>query len=589
VGEVGTCGRARKTRAEVSVESLEGRELLSGVISDIGVAPTSVTVGPMTVTDDGKLWFTETGGSHGPQIGKLTASGARTELGLPASDAGGSFGGLATDKLGNVLYTLDTPFSGDFVSGPAGKLGIVTFYDTITEYPLPTAQDAPGSATYGKDGNYWVALSNPSTGASIAKVTSAGAVTEYAVAGATHLNWLTSGPDGNIWFTDGGKIGKMTTAGKITEYTIIDASTGAPADLSNAQLTPGSDGNIWFLGLGGINSITPSGTVKNVPAQDARITALSAGTDGNLWFSFLPAAGSPLASTPGAVVGRLTTDGVTTLMPDRVDALGTRVVGEAAGLDASIWLNEGGTKFGRINLAGVPTFTPPIITPTTQSAVMTDVDKTFTGTIASFTANYTPSTASDFTTSIDWGDGHVSPGAVAPNASGGYDVIGSNTFDLPTGAVRKATITVVGPYGAAAQIFGVVTVVGIDTPGPWHPFPAGPGNHTTPPTPPTPPSLTPPTQAPTTSPPTTSTTKPLTTATSPSTSTRTLPATPIPVHVTVTTTSPVTPTPISTTTTTAGRHRLVHVHRLVKPHAQVHPHGPFARIPHPAKRKHRLY
>ena len=62
---------------------------------------------------------------------------------------------------------------------------------------------------------------------------------------------ITAGPDGNLWFTesDGGKIGKISTATDIiTEYNIPN-SANYPNDAGNFGpfgITTGPDGNLWF-------------------------------------------------------------------------------------------------------------------------------------------------------------------------------------------------------------------------------------------------------------------------------------------------------------------------------------------------------
>src|SRR5437899_1308271 len=66
-------------------------------------------------------------------------------------------------------------------------------------------------------------------------------ITEYGPTGSNPFA-ITSGPDGNIWFTQGAnnaQIGKITTGGAITQYDV--SSTSVLWDI-----TPGPDGNLWF-------------------------------------------------------------------------------------------------------------------------------------------------------------------------------------------------------------------------------------------------------------------------------------------------------------------------------------------------------
>src|SRR6266571_2444008 len=91
---------------------------------------------------------------------------------------------------------------------------------TFNEYTVPTGASGPESITSGPDGNLWFteAFANK-----IGKVTTSGSFTEYGVPTAGSVpDGITVGPDGNIWFTelDANKIGKVTTNGAFTEYTV---------------------------------------------------------------------------------------------------------------------------------------------------------------------------------------------------------------------------------------------------------------------------------------------------------------------------------------------------------------------------------
>ncbi len=66
------------------------------------------------------------------------------------------------------------------------------------------------------------------------------------------------------------------------------------------------------------------------------------------------------------------------------------------------------------------------------TAIGQDVNATegqiFTGAVASFATDNPSATSANFTASIDWGDGNVSPGTISANAGGGFDVTGTNTY-----------------------------------------------------------------------------------------------------------------------------------------------------------------
>jgi virginiamycin B lyase len=444
-----------------AVEPLEGRTLLStgGDITPITTLPAPLATGPMAVSGS-NLWFAETGRAAGPALAKLSATGVRTETPLPAADAGDSVAALAVDGSGDVWYTLDAPAdsaSQPTAGSPAGKIGRVAPGGTVTEFPLPSPQERPGSATIGSDGNLWVAVTGGPGGPAIARVSGTGSVAEFPVSGATSLTFLTKGPDGNIWFVDGQKIGKITPAGAVTEYPVTSPTPGLAVDLSNAQLSPGSDGNVWFIGLGGISKITPTGTVSTISAPGVLITSMTAGAEGNLWLSLVPPAGSDLAQNPGEVVIRLTTDGQTTPLAGRLNDATMNNVRMVSG-DGALWIDEGGTALSWVNLGSIPTVTPQIITPTTPHPVFTNARKTITGPIVSFTANYDGAQASDFTATINYGDGYTGTGTVVADPNGGFDVIGYDTYKLPIGTNVKVTVDVTGPGGQSDEIYGVVQI-----------------------------------------------------------------------------------------------------------------------------------
>ncbi len=453
-GMLGAFRRARRRAASLRVESLESRQLLTGTIADALTLPAGVTIGPMVSSELGPLYYAEVGGSGTSKIGVLSSAGTQSTVSLPSTDAAGKITGIAADTAGNVWFAYTPPTSN--ASTSQGLIGEISPTGNVTEFALPRT-DKPGSVTLGPDGNIWVSIINVGTGASLAKVTPQGKITEYPVKGASELDWLTAGRDGNLWFTDGTKIGKMTPTGTVTEYGLTDSS-GAKVDLSNAQLTSGADGNIWFLGLGGLSNITPQGQVQTSLTPGTTLTALSSAGDGNLWFSFLPASTNSLAENPGAIIVRMTPAGATTQLSDRVDTSETAVESMTPGPDATLWVNDGGTMIKQISLTNVPAFTPPIVYPKTTTGLTTNGSGLVSGTIVTFNAYDSTAQASDFTASINWGDGHVSTGTVTQDPqSGDFDVTGSNTYSAPAGSVYKVTVTV-QQEGLMAQVFNAVTV-----------------------------------------------------------------------------------------------------------------------------------
>jgi streptogramin lyase len=278
---------------------------------------------------------------------------------------------------------------------------------TITEYPVTTTPNSePGGITKGPDGNLWF---TELLGNKIAKITPAGVITEFPLSafsndpgscnGKTGTNcpaYITSGPDGNLWFTEfaGNKIGKITLAGVITEFP-VPTPHGGPTGI-----TSGPDGNLWFTEydntfgpIGKIGKITPAGVITEftIPSSPAHPHGITTGPDGNLWFTEagttnnigrITLAGvitefpliTPDSEPRGIVtgpdgnlwfaesvsnkIGKITTLGVITEYPT---AAGSGPYGITLGPDGNLWFAEAdGGKIGRITTAGVITeFLPP--------------------------------------------------------------------------------------------------------------------------------------------------------------------------------------------------------------------------------------
>ena len=80
---------------------------------------------------------------------------------------------------------------------------------TVHEYAVPSGQfSQPVRIIVGPDGALWF---TDNTNARIGRITTAGAITSFAVP-ATSSGWgITVGPDGALWFTAKDQIGRMTT------------------------------------------------------------------------------------------------------------------------------------------------------------------------------------------------------------------------------------------------------------------------------------------------------------------------------------------------------------------------------------------
>jgi len=188
----------------------------------------------------------------------------------------------------------------------------------------------------------------------IGRITPTGAVVEFS----TGLNpganptGITTGPDGNLWFTDTGTpkaIGRITPAGDIHEF-----STGLDASDSPYRIVTGSDGNLWFTDQGtrrAIGRITPSGGITLFTAGLNPMSSpngITAGADGNIWFAD--------AGSPGAV-GRVTPAGIITELTAGLTP-GDNPYSITAGADGAVWFADSscpGAEIGRVTPDGAIT------------------------------------------------------------------------------------------------------------------------------------------------------------------------------------------------------------------------------------------
>ena len=80
----------------------------------------------------------------------------------------------------------------------------------------------------------------------VGRVTPTGVVTEFAIPTlGRNAQWITSGPDGNLWFTEenGDMPGRVTPAGVITEFAL-------PANTAPLGIVSGPDGNLLVYRIG---------------------------------------------------------------------------------------------------------------------------------------------------------------------------------------------------------------------------------------------------------------------------------------------------------------------------------------------------
>ena len=270
------------------------------------------------------------------------AMGPRTVTVTTGTEVASLAGGFVVSAAVNQAPTVS--------AGPNQTLSLGVAEVAFTEFVVPTG-DNPYLISTGADGNLWF---TENMGTNIGRITPAGSITLFPFPSVpTHgagrsAGGITAGPDGNLWtaeyFND--KIGRITTDGTITEFSLT----------SNSQpfyITAGPDGNLWFTEAlaNKIGRITTAGVITEFPIPSAGSyygsvdpQGITAGQDGNLWFS------EPF----GNQIGRITPTGVITEFP--IPTSGSYPTGIAAGPDGNLWFTENlANKIGRITSAGAIT------------------------------------------------------------------------------------------------------------------------------------------------------------------------------------------------------------------------------------------
>ena len=77
------------------------------------------------------------------------------------------------------------------------------------------------------------------------------------------------------------RIGRITTSGAITEFAV-------PTGFGNSNITTGPDGNLWYASNeAAIVRVTPSGVATLFPTKPGQPNGIAVGPDGRIWFTDL--------------------------------------------------------------------------------------------------------------------------------------------------------------------------------------------------------------------------------------------------------------------------------------------------------------
>jgi streptogramin lyase len=358
-----------------------------------GVTPALVG-GSITLARDGNLWFN--GGFTSSQIGRITPTGT-VSYPVTAAAALGNFstGPLTTGPDGNVWFC--DPVAGITLAGTIGSIDVGT--GVATEYPTPlmetTAQTRQSTAQTQSctssvctpvppgtcvpvpatmttpatscptvtTGPTLVAACTPASanvvnayttttcatstvGPSAASTctttlpVAANSFTSTTCTGITPSSQafaITTGPDGNLWFTEfvANRVGMFNPTTKLaTEF--------GPLTSPATAIAPGPNGAVWFVEAGPpagppvIGRVTPLGAIGEFSsglAVGETLGGLTEGADGAVWFL--------KSGFGGAAIGRLDpSTGIITFYTSGFSGAQPLFGGITAGPDGNVWFTD---------------------------------------------------------------------------------------------------------------------------------------------------------------------------------------------------------------------------------------------------------
>jgi hypothetical protein len=240
----------------------------------------------------------------------------------------------------------------------------------------------------------------------------------------------TGGGNYNILGTHGFEEGTFQVSVQVTDLGGSTGSATSTATVTDAPITGSGTAARSLEGLpfsGSIGTITDSN--PNAPLSD--LTASITWGDGHTSAATLVAKGNGIFDVRGTntylKIGQYTIQAsVTDVGGSKAQFQSTATVGDAP-------LTANGTALQAFE--GVP-FSGKLVT--------------------TFTDANPNGVATDFTATIDWGDGTTSAGTVAADPNGGFDVLGSHAF--PTAGSPLIQVLIKDSGGATAQSIGTAAV-----------------------------------------------------------------------------------------------------------------------------------
>jgi streptogramin lyase len=272
-------------------------------------ARTMSTPGSLTVGPDGNVWFPEV---DRDRVVRMTPSGVATRFDTGITPGAHPFD-ITTGPDGSLWFS----------EGGVGRIGRITVDGSVTEFGAGITGE-PSRIVGGGGGSLWFTeIDATGTQFRLARITTAGVVTELPIEANARITDLTSDAAGNVWVigntvgaggtTAAGWIDRITPAGAITRKAI-----GSGFDLELTKTISAVDGDLWFSmeaidivdgapdlstydPAGSLWRMTPDGSVTRFDTTPVHplgvpdgslfppIQHVVGGPDGALWFTRYPA------------------------------------------------------------------------------------------------------------------------------------------------------------------------------------------------------------------------------------------------------------------------------------------------------------
>lgn len=231
----------------------------------------------------------------------------------------------------------------------------VTFDQTIcgvvTEFTVPTP--APGASppnpfdiTTGSDGNLWFTDCNDQY---VGKITTSGTIAQYPTLSGYVPNHITAGPDGNLWYTEANpptngtdKVGVMSTGG----VDLHDYAGSSRTFTGIDGITTGFDGHLWYDEYNGNYIDTADSSDSNFNQYNTNLSSgalpgdMTLGPDHNVWF----------VENGKNQVANVTTGG--TITEYSTGITGSLLQFITTGPDGNLWFTEGSGAVAKITPGG---------------------------------------------------------------------------------------------------------------------------------------------------------------------------------------------------------------------------------------------